>query len=104
LQKNKIQQGSDEIAERNKLHNESVMSDWERKNFWCLFVLGLLCGVYSTYNFLIKSPNIEKELKQIKSDILKNKGKIRELHNLVLTQKNQDSLNITNSELDKKRE
>jgi hypothetical protein len=82
-----IQNEKDEIAERKKLHNESLLSEWQVKSFWVVFIFGLLGGIYSTYDFFIKDPVIEKKLKQIETDILKNKDTIKELRTIILNQK-----------------
>jgi hypothetical protein len=104
FESNFIQTKKDENAERKKLHNESVISEWKRKTFWHIFTLGLLSGIYSTYDFFIKNPKTEERFQKIESDILKNKDTIKELRTLVLTRKNLDSLNHSNSELNKKSE
>jgi hypothetical protein len=101
LKKEIEQTEKDKIAERKKLRNESVLSEWKKNTFWFVFIFGLLGGFYSAYDFFIKAPSIEKEFQQIKSDILKNKDTIKELRTLVLTQKKGDSLNHSNSELNK---
>ncbi|MCL7765486.1 hypothetical protein MPF19_18870 [Polaribacter sp. Z014] len=89
----------DKLAERTKLHNESIVSGWNRKTFWTVFIFGLLGGIYGFYDLFIKVPIVEKELKQIKLDILENKRTTKELRTLVLSRKNIDSLNHSNSEL-----
>jgi hypothetical protein len=70
------QQTSDKLAERKKLHNESVMSGWKRKTFWYIFALGLFGGIYSGIDLFNKitdnkeiqeKDNQEDELSKIKT-------------------------------------
>ena len=91
----------DLLAERKKLHNESKISEYTRKTFFTVFILGTLGGLNTLYDFFITDPKNEREFQQIKLDILKNKDTIKELRTLILNQKKADSLNHSNSELNK---
>lgn len=95
------QKKKDEIAERIKLHNESLLSEWQVKTFWFVFIFGLLGGLYSTFDFFITTPKNEERFQQIEGDILKYKDTIKELRTLILTKKKGDSLNHSNSESNK---
>lgn len=54
--KENIQNGKlDKIAERNKLHNESKLSNWQVKTFWPIFIFALFGGLYSTYDIVSKA-------------------------------------------------
>lgn len=100
LQKSKTQQNEDELAERNKLHNESVMSGWKRKTFWYIFALGLFGGIYSgidLFNKITSSKEVqEKQLNKKEIEL-----ELSKLRTLILSQKSQDSLATSNSELKK---
>ena len=100
LKKNKEQKDADESAERNKLHNESIMSGWKRKTFWYIFAFGLFGGVYSgidLFNKMVKSKKVQE--KQISKEEMESE--LTKLRTLILTKKNQDSLVNSNSELNK---
>ena len=101
LKKELKEKEEDLIAERKKLHNESKISEYTRKKFFTVFILGTLGGLNTLYDFFITDPKNEREFQQIKLDILKNKDTIKELRTLILNQKKVDSLNHSNSELNK---
>jgi hypothetical protein len=100
LKEIKAQKEKDETAERKKLHNESVMSSWKRITFWPIFLFGLFGGFYSGLDLINKKGNNIKEGKsqQYKQDSIL---KLKKLDTLILTQKKGDSLNHSNSELNK---
>lgn len=102
IKKNIEQQNSDSLAERKKLHNESVMSGWKRKTFWYIFAFGLFGGVYSgidLYKKITNSNEIQEE-QLTKQEI---EIELSELRTLILNQKSQDTILNPNSELNKKR-
>jgi len=100
LKKNIAQQGTDELAERNKLHNESVMSGWKRKTFWYIFVLGLFGGIYSGIDLFNKITS-SKEVQEKQLTKQEMESELSKLRTLILSQKSQDSLKNPNFELNK---
>lgn len=67
LEKELNQTKNDKNAERKRLHNETIISDWKRKTFWWLFGFAILGSILSIYNFI-------NNLKTTNSDIkLENK-------------------------------
>ena len=90
----------DKIAEHKKLHNESVISGWKRKTFWYIFALGLFGGVYSGIDLYNKVTNNVKERQLTKQEL---ESELTKLRALILSQKNQDSLINSDSELNHKK-
>ncbi|WP_298767712.1 hypothetical protein [uncultured Polaribacter sp.] len=94
------QKEKDEKAERFKLHNESILSGWKRKTFWYIFAFGLFGGIYSGIDLFKKiTSNKEVPKKQVTKQEMEEE--LSKLRTLVLTQKKIDSLNHSNSELNK---
>ena len=73
------QEKKDKSAERKKLHNESILSDWKRKTFWYIFAFGLFGGVYSGFDLA------NKLLKNEKSNDTKPSEQITESNSQNLT-------------------
>ncbi|WP_165734379.1 hypothetical protein [Polaribacter sp. 20A6] len=89
------QKSKDEIAERTKLHNESILSGWKRKTFWYIFIFGIFGGIYSGID-LFKKITQEKEIKTEPINKEQLEVELSKLRTLILT-KNNDSLNNDNS-------
>jgi hypothetical protein len=92
------QEIKDSNAKRKKLHNESVISDWKRKTFWPIIVLGLFGGIYSGIDLFSK---IISSTESKENPFSKQKKKLKQSKpdTLILTKKNQDSLVNPNTEL-----
>jgi hypothetical protein len=100
LKEIKAQKETDETAEREKLHNESVMSGLKRKAFWPILIIAVFGGFSNGLDLINKIGNNIKEGKsqQYKQDSIL---KLKKLDILILTQKKGDSLKQSNSELNK---
>ena len=94
------QELKDKIAERKKLHNESVMSGWKRKTFWYIFALGLFGGIYSGIDLFNKITS-KKEVPIQQLTRQEMEAELTKLRTLILNQKSRDSLENANSELNK---
>jgi len=101
LQKNKTQQNADELAERKKLHNESVMSGWKRKTFWYIFALGLFGGIYSGIDLFNKITG-SKEVQEEPLTKQETEAELEKLQTSISPQKSLDSLCTTKVLNDKK--
>ncbi|MFT6842723.1 MAG: hypothetical protein ACJASR_001494 [Psychroserpens sp.] len=97
------QELKDGIAERKKLHNESVMSGWKRKTFWYIFALGLFGGIYSGIDLFKKITN-SKEVQEEQLTRKEMELELYKLRDLILSQKIQDSLVKSNPEVKNQRE
>ena len=88
-------EANDKIAERKKLHNESVISGWKRKTFWYIFVLGLFGGIYSAVDLFHKitdEPEFQKKVYS-KEEIQRELNKLR---TLIIDLETRDSINAVN--------
>lgn len=96
---NKITE-KDKNIQRRKLYNESIIAERARKTFWFVFLFGLFGGIYSgidIFNKITKSKEVPK--KQVTKQEMEEE--LSKLRTLFLTQKKVDSLNHSNSELNK---
>jgi hypothetical protein len=100
IQENLEQKNLDTLAERKKLHNESVMSGWKRKTFWYIFALGLFGGIYSGIDLFNKITD-KKEVQTEQLTKQEMKEELSRLRTLILTKKKRDSLMNSNSELNR---
>ena len=94
------QETKDKLAERKKLHNESVISDWKRKTFWYIFAFGLFGGIYSgidLFNKLTKNEKTEeiKSTEQISEPQSQISPLIQKNKDSIVTQQKNDSVSIT---------
>ena len=77
-------ESKDKKAERNKLHNETLLSNWKVKTFWPILIFGLFGGIYSGIDFIksftksevqqseyLTKEELDSELNKFKVNIMK---------------------------------
>jgi hypothetical protein len=81
----------------NKLYNDSKLSERQVKTFYIVFAFGLFGGLYSCYDFI---KNLTKEENDQQKQITKEEleSELSKLRTLILTQKKDSLLNVSNSE------
>ena len=89
----------DKIAERKKLHNESVISGWKKKTFWPIFFFGLFGGVYSGIDLFNKMTN-RNESQKIQPVNVGTESELSPVRASPLSQKQIDSLHIDKNQTD----
>ena len=71
------QEIKDENLKRKKLHNDAIISEWKRKTFWLVFILGLFGGNYSAIDLFSKLLP-KKEKGQIQKESIINEVETEE--------------------------
>jgi hypothetical protein len=77
-----------------------TLSKWKVWTFWPLFIIAILGGLYSIYDF-IRTPNIEGNVKELQQTIIKMELEQSKLQTLILDQKNDSLSTLSNDGLKK---
>lgn len=72
---------------KRKERNESKLARWQVIAFWPLFVIAILGGVYSSYDYFVKSKNTEERFSKIEGELESTLKSQKESNTLILNPK-----------------
>lgn len=73
---------------KRKERNESRLARWQVITFWPLFAIAILGGIYSGYDYFVKSKNIEDRFLKIEGGLESTLKSQKENNTLILSPKN----------------
>ena len=82
---------------KRKERNESMLARWQVITFWPLFFIAILGGVYSCYDYFVKSKNTEERFLKIEGKLESTLKSLKENNTLILNLKKDSPSVPTNS-------